>query len=147
MPTVLTRTVPAVPGDVLKWCVDSGYSLVSSKITNAAVSVTAPMKMIGRVVKGTPGAFILAVAGEEASVTGIIVGPVNLATKASFVSGATSDEEYAVLYRGPALYDNLLTTDPAAAAFTMATIRTALAAAGKLMTEVENPPVTGTQDT
>lgn len=145
MPTVLTRTPPVVPGDVLKWCVDQAYSLVSSKITNAAVSVTAPMKMIGRPVKGTPGAFVLAVAGEEASVTGFIVGPVNLAVKATFVSGATTAEEYAVAYRGPLLYDNLLTTDPAAAAFTMATIRTALAALQ--MVEVENPPVTGTQDT
>lgn len=144
MPTVLSREIPVVPGDVLKYCVDRAFSLVSSKITNAAGDRT-NLKMIGRLVTGTPGAFVLSLAGTEANITGIIVGPVNKAVLASLLGSAVTVDEYAVLYRGPALYDNLIATDPADAAYTMATVRTALTA--RNIIEVENPPVTGTQDT
>lgn len=150
MATVLSRTVPAVPSDVLKWCVDRAYSLVSSKVTNddptgAPAAARTNVKMIGRLVKGTPGAFEFVYSTEEASATGIIVGPIDKAVLASIADGATTDAEYAILYRGPALYDNLIEDGPDGVALTIATAKTALATLQ--MIEVENPPVTGTQDT
>jgi len=136
--------------DVLKWEAHPGFCRRSVKIKNTDPnngSARTIRNVVGTPVKGTySGAtkvLELAYAAEAANVTGIIVGGPDIVDLAD---DATTTQLYDVLYIGPALidYNQLKASDPAAAAWTLATIKTALEA--RSIHELEEPTLTESPD-
>lgn len=134
-------SVLKVPGDLLVHCESLEYCTKTAIIRNGTASSRTLDNVVGYPLKaGASGAdYQLAVAGDEASVIALLLdGP---AGQVSEVIGATtnSTKKYQVLKNPPCIInrDSIRTTDIAGAAFTVATIVTALEA---LKWEVRSEP-------
>jgi hypothetical protein len=130
--------------DILKWENHPGFCRRSVKIKNTAPSggphTLRQENLIGYPVKGTYAestkVLELAYATEEANITGIIIGGPDIVDLAD---DGTTTQLYDVLYIGPCMIDyaQIQTLDANDAAFTLATIKTALKA--RDMKELEEP--------
>jgi len=141
-----TRGAATYLGDILRSEFDRKYNMVSAKIKNPSSSVDlSGFNPLGQPVKLVSDVWQFVLATDEANTGGLFMDQRLL----TLAHGATSDDLFMILVRGPAVIDKdaLPTTDIEGTALTNATIVTALAALSPKITTVSALTPTKTQTT
>lgn len=138
MANVITNTRKVI-SDVLAFEFNRTYNYASAKVKNNAVGAITIDNPIGQPVGLAAGVYGFLAAGAEADTLGIIVhgDPVQ-----ALAAAALTPTKFLILVRGPAGVrpSGIAATDAAGAAFTKATIVTALAALSPPIITVDEAP-------
>jgi hypothetical protein len=134
----MPETMSRVRDQVEKWLVNPEYCGAATKITAKASKPLAAYDIVGVPVIANN---VIAAAGDEASVIGIVL-PQGT-TKLTLAAEAQSVDKYFVLNRGPATIakSGLPTLDPVGGSYNLTTLATRLLTLGILVvtsTELEN---------
>ena len=119
----MSQVVMAVhPSTVLAWMVDEGYCIEVVNISTQAGQTLTDYDLSGAMLIYSSGTWKFAKVADEASIDGVVIP--NRPTKLTQAASTVSTEKYPVLVRGPARVKKagLPANDPAAAAFTSATV-------------------------
>ena len=122
----LSGTKKKVAGDLVKYEAAQSYCRISTTIKNSEATTTAAIPdPVGYPVRLATGIYSLCQVANQANAVGLIVeGP----PIPSLAAAASTTDKYSVLIRGPAVIDKaaIPTADSQAAAYTLATLVTAL---------------------